>query len=47
MYLRPRYLKNVPGPPGILPQIEDGGQKSNTAAEENNIIFLRFQLAEF
>ena len=31
MYLRPHYLKNTPGPPQILPQIQDGGQKSNMA----------------
>jgi len=34
MYLRPHCLKNAPGPPQILPQIQDGGQKSNMAAKK-------------
>ena len=33
MYPRPHYLKNAPGPPQILPQIQDGGQKFNMAAK--------------
>jgi len=41
MYLRPHYLKNAPRPPGTLPQIQDGGQKSNVAAEIHKIVFLR------
>jgi len=41
MYFRPHYLKNAPGPPQILPQIQDGGQKSNMAAKMHIIVFLR------
>ena len=41
MYLRPHCLKNAPGPPQILPQIQDGGQKSNMAAKVHKIIICR------
>jgi len=41
MYLRPHYLKNAPGPPQILPKIQDGGQKSNMAAKMHKIVLFR------
>jgi len=41
MYRRPHYLKNAPGTPQILPQIQDGSQKSNMAAKVHKIIFLK------
>jgi len=48
MYLRPYYSKNAPGPPQILPQIQDGGQKSNMADKMHKIIpilEIEFQIA--
>jgi len=47
MYLRPHYLKNAPGPPQILPHIQDGGQKSNVAAKMHKIIFFRSTFVDF
>jgi len=47
MYLRPHYLKNIPGPPEILPQIQDGGQKSNMAAKMHKIVFFRAKFVDF
>jgi len=40
-------LKNAPGPPQILPQIQDGGQKSNMAAKMHKIIFFRATFVDF
>jgi len=47
MYLSPHYLKNVPGPPKILPQIQDGGQKSNMATKMHKIIVFRAKFVDF
>jgi len=40
-------LKNAPEPPQILPQIQDGGQKSNMAAKKHKMVFLRATFVDF
>jgi len=39
--------KNAPGSLQILPQIQDGGQKSNMAAKIHKIVFLGATFVDF